>query len=316
MRKSLCTLALAATLAVVGGGTASASDYPTRPINWIVMWSAGGGTDSVSRIMAEYLGRELGQRIVVQNIVGGGGAIGYTAAKAARPDGYTLVTIQSDLAKFTPMSLADIRISDFEIIGAASVQAPILVVRGDSRFETLEDFLGAARENPNTVTVGVSDIGGVHHQPVVLLDDAAGSQVRAVAHEGSPQMAAGLLGGHVDVISSWVKQNASYVEDGQMRFLAYFGGDRLADFPDVPTVTELGYDVVWESPYGFGLPTGAPDEVVTRLKEALAAIWENEEFVAELVALGHVPVQRDGESYRQYLERIEQDIANVMRILN
>ena len=316
MRKPFGSLAMAAALAVAGSGIASASDYPTRTINWIVMWPAGGGTDSVSRIMAQYMERELGQRIVIQNIVGGGGSIGYTAAKAARPDGYTLVTIQSDLSKFAPMELADIAITDFEIIGAASVQAPILVTRGDSPFESLDDLLSAARDNPNTITVGVSDIGGVHHQPVVLLDDAAGTQVRAVAHEGSPQMAAGLLGGHVDAISSWVKQNASYVQGGQMRFLAYFGGERLSEFPDVPTVTELGYDVVWESPYGIGVPAGTPDAVVNRLAEALAAIWENEDFIAELVDLGHVPVQWDGEYYREYLERIEQDIANVMRILN
>lgn len=167
-----CSIAAAAALAI-SVGAEPAQAYPDRPIEFIVMWPAGGGADTATRIFTERLEQVLATDIVVRNMPGGGGSIGYTAAKAATPDGYTLTVIQGDLPKYEPMGLAPIAIDDFDIFAGFAFQSPMLVVRGDSEWESLEDFVAAAKANPGSISVGTTDIGGVFHQPLVLFTESA-----------------------------------------------------------------------------------------------------------------------------------------------
>jgi len=306
---------LAGAMAFTGAGLALAQQYPSRAIEWIVMWPAGGGADTATRTLLKYLEPELGQKVVVKNIVGGGGSIGYMASKQSRPDGYSLITINADLPKFTPMQLAAIKVEDFDLIGSFAGQSPIIIARADSPWKTLKDFEEDARKNPGKRTIGVSDIGGIHHQPVVLWAKAAGINVRAVAHAGSPQMNAAILGGHVDLISSYVRPAAPYIKDGKLRFLGYFGPERLEDYPETPTFKELGYDVVWDMPYGIGGPAGMPEEARKRLAAATAKVVKNPELKEALGKLGLQVVAQDGPAFKAYLGKLQSEIANVMTIL-
>jgi tripartite-type tricarboxylate transporter receptor subunit TctC len=296
-------------------GPATAQQYPTKPIEWIVMWSSGGGADTATRTFTRRFESELGQNIVVKNVTGGGGSIGYLTAKQARPDGYNLVTIQGDLPKFVPMQLADIKISDFDIIGGFAAQSPIIIARGDSPWKTLQEFVDDAKRNPGKRTIGVSDIGGVHHQPVVLWAKAAGIQIRAVAHAGSPQMNAAILGGHVDLVASYIRPAAPYVKEGKLRFLAYFGAERPADYPNTPTFKELGYDIVWEQPYGLGGPAGIPEAIKTKLAAAAAKVRKNTQFKSDINKLGLEVYDKNGPEFRDYLVEMQSDIGKVMAIL-
>lgn len=296
-------------------GPAAAQQYPTKAIEWIVMWSAGGGADTATRTFTRPLEAELGQKIVVKNIVGGGGSIGYLTAKQSRPDGYNLVTIQGDLPKFAPMQLAEIKVENFDIIGGFAAQSPIIVARGDSPWKTLQEFIDDAKRNPGKRTIGVSDIGGVHHQPVVLWAKAAGIQIRAVAHAGSPQMNAAILGGHVDLVASYIRPAAPYVKEGKLRFLGYFGANRPEDYPNTPTFKELGYDIVWEQPYGLGGPAGIPEVARTKLAAAAAKIRKTPQFKQELGNLGLEVYDKNGPEFRSYLLEMQDDIGDVMKIL-
>lgn len=312
-------LAVAGTAAAFTMGAsapAMAQDYPSRSLDWVVMWSAGGGADTATRVFTRHLEEELGQSIVVRNVTGGGGSIGYLEAQRQRPDGHHLVTIQGDLPKFNPMQLAPIEIDDFDHIAGFAVQSPIIIVRADSPWETLEDFVEDARANPGQRTIGVSDIGGVHHQPVVLWAEQAGIEIQAVAHDGSPQMNAAILGGHVDAISSYVRPAAPYVDEGQLKFLGYFGSTPPSAFPDVPTFLDLGYDVVWDQPYGMGAPAGIPDEARQKLAEAAERIWAKPEFVEELANLGLDLYDASGEEMREALLEMQTGIARVLEILH
>jgi len=293
----------------------ASAQYPTKSMEWTVMWPSGGGADTATRTFTKYLEAELGQKIIVKNVAGGGASIGYITAKQARPDGYGLVTIQGDLPKFEPMNLAPIKVDDFDIVAGFAVQSPIIVVRADAPWKTLQDFVEDAKRNPGQRTIGVSDIGGVHHQPVVLWAKAAGIKVRAVAHAGSPQMNAAILGGHVDLISSYVRPASPYVQEGKLRFLGYFGAERPEEFPNVPTFRELGYDIVWEQPYGVGGPKGLPSQAKDRLAAASKAIWDKPEFKAELAKLGLEVYRRDGADLRKSLLDMQAGIAEVIRIL-
>ncbi len=139
-------LGAAAAAVLAASGTALAKDYPTKPVSWIVTWPAGGGADTATRTFTKYLEKEIDGTIVINNVVGGGASIGYMTAKQARPDGYTLLTAQGDLPKFAPTKLAPIDIKDFDFIAGFAVQSPVLIVRADSPWKTLKDFVEDAKK--------------------------------------------------------------------------------------------------------------------------------------------------------------------------
>ena len=293
----------------------AAAEYPDKPIKWVVMWRAGGGADTATRALTKHMEKYLGQEIIVENITGGGGSIGYLAAKATKPDGYNLVTIQADLPKFRAIEAAPIDIDDFDIIGSHAYQSPMLATRSDATWKTMNDFIADANTHPNKYTVGVSDLFGAHNQPVALLEDLAGIQVRSVAHEGSPQMTAAILGGQVDLVSNWVRPMIPHIADGKLRLLAYGSAQRHAGYPDVPTLRELGYDVVIEFPYGVGGPKGMPEEAKRKLTEALAKAWEEPELREDLAKRGLTLFRKMGEDYRQHLIRMQRDIAKSVALI-
>lgn len=302
-------------ISVIPAMAAEKSNYPNKPIKWIVMWQAGGGGDTASRIFTKYLEQILGQKIIVENIIGGGGSIGYAAAKNARPDGYTLVVVQADLPKYKPMNLAPLAINDFDVIGSFCYQSPVIVAQSDSKWNTAMDFAEEAKKNPDKMTMGVSDIGGSHHQPLLLWMDQAGFKAKAIAHDGSPAMNAAILGGHVDVISSYLRPAIPYVKDGTLKFIGYFGGERHPDFPDVPTFKELGYDIVWEIPYGIGGPKGLPEDVKLILEEATKKVWEIPEFQAELEKLGQSVYKKDSAAYTEHLYKMQENITKALDLM-
>ncbi|MDA7948948.1 MAG: tripartite tricarboxylate transporter substrate binding protein [Hyphomicrobiaceae bacterium] len=313
-RELMLTSAGAALSSLLFPGAAFAA-YPTRNINWILMWRAGGGADTATRIFLKYAEKMLGKKVIVQNITGGGGAIGYTAAKSAKPDGYTLVTIQGDLPKFEPKALAPIKIDDFDIAAAFAFQSPVVVVRADAPWKSLEDFVKDMKDNPGKRTIGISDIGGTYHQPTALWADAAGFKLKAVTFPGSPQQAVALLGGHVDATVTWVKPNIPYVKEGKLKFLGYMGSKRLDDYPDVPTLSEVGYDVVWEHPYGIGGPKGMPKEALVALEETAKKVWEVPEFQAELDKLGLTVMRKGSADYRAHMHKMQSDMTKALKLI-
>ena len=305
---------LLATL-VLTGHSVAAEKYPKKNLNWIVMWKAGGGADTATRLFVKQFEKFIGKKVIVQNITGGGGSIGYTAAKNAKPDGYTLVTIQGDLPKFKPMGLAPVDIGDFDIMGGFAFQSPVIVARSDSPWKTAKDFVEDAKKKPGKLTVGVSDIGGTYHQPMVLWMQAAGFDAKAIVHEGSPQQTAALLGGHVDVNVTWVRPNIPYIKEGKLRFLGYISSERLPQYPDVPTFREFGWDVIWEHPYGIGGPKGLPEHAKKVLSEATKKVWKIPEFEKDLDKLGLSILKKDGPAYTEHMYKMQKDMTTALRII-
>ena len=307
---------IGAALIAVPLVSAAASDYPDKNIKCIVVWRAGGGADTATRIFNKYFETFLGRQVIVQNITGGGASVGYLAAKAARPDGYTLVTIQGDLPKFKPMKLAPIAVDDFDILEGYAYQAPVVVVRKDAPWNTIEEFVADCKANPGKRTIGVSDIGGTYHQPMVLWMDVAGFDAKAIAHPGSPQQTAALLGGHVDANITWVRPNIPYIKEGTLKFLAYMGSERLEEYPDVPTLKEKGWDITWEHPYGIGGPKGMPEAVKAKLSAATKKVWDVPEFEQDLKSLGLVLYRLDAQAFTKHMLKMEADMAKAIALIN
>ncbi|MFA5520604.1 MAG: tripartite tricarboxylate transporter substrate binding protein [Castellaniella sp.] len=302
-------------LSIACVSSVQASDYPNRTIEFIVMWPAGGGGDTATRIFAKYLEAELGQTIVVKNVVGGGGSVGYIMARQARPDGYTLVMINGDLAKYKPAKLASISLEEFDILGGFSAQAPILIVQSKSPWKNLSEFVDAAKENPDKITVGVSDIGGQHHVPILLWEKEVGINLRAVSHSGSSATNTAILGGHVDSVSSYIKPALPYIENETLRPLAYFGTNRAKTLPDIPTFQESGYEVSWIAPYGIGGPKGLSAEVKERLAVATKAAISNSQYLKDIEQLGLEPYPVTGAELKEDLLDIQAGYTKGLQLL-
>jgi len=302
--------------ALVPSACLAASDYPKKDIKWIVMWRAGGGADTATRIFTKQFEKIIGKKVIVENITGGSATVGYLAAKSARPDGYTLVTIQGDLPKFEIMKLAPIAIDDYDILPSFAFQSPVIAVRSDAPWKTIEEFVADAKKRPEQITVGITDIGGIYHQPLVLWEEAAGFRVKPIYHKGSPDQAAALLGGHVQANVTWIRPNISYVKEGKVRFLAYMSMERHPEYPDVPTLREKGWDIHYEHPYGVGGPKGLPEDVKKVLSDATKKVWDIPEFEADLDKMGLSVFRLDGPAYTRHIKDMQKNSARAIKIID
>ena len=296
------------------GVALAASDYPTKRVDYIVPYRPGGLSDTIVRAHAQALERILGEKIVVKNITGGGGAVGFVVAKAEKPDGYTLAHASSDLPRYRLANLAEVGAEDFDILGGLAATSPIVLVRSDSSWKSLEEFVAAAKKSSSKMSIGVSDLGGYHHLPMLLMEDAAGFKAKAIAHQGSADNTASLLGGHVDLIVGEMAPAKGHIQQGKLRLLATFGTKRLAEFPNVPTVEEL-YGVNWLGSLGWGAPKGLPADVKKKLAETNAKVWSSPDFVKRVEGYGFEVLKLDGDAYAASLEKLKGSTAKALKLM-
>lgn len=270
-----------ATLGIALAGPALA-EFPQKDITMIVPWSAGGGTDTIARSLVADAENCLGANVNVVNRTGAVGATGMGATASARPDGYTIGLVTFQLSAYEPMGMVDLAPDDFDLLQLINQSAGAISVSSDSQFQTLDDLMKYASENPGVVTVGHSGTGGSWHLSVATLADAHDAAFNYVPFDGSANIRTALLGGHIAVSTSGADEMKQLSEAGEVRILAVVATDRLAGFPDVPTIGEAGYPL--ESPIydwrGLAAPRGLPDDVKAKLVEGLKACYDSESFQA------------------------------------
>jgi tripartite-type tricarboxylate transporter receptor subunit TctC len=255
-------------IACLGSAVAAAQNFPARPVTLIVPWPAGGSTDQVMRALATATEKYLGQPIVVENRPGAAGTLGATAMVAAKPDGYTLTQIpitvfrNPHLGKVGYEPLADLTY----ILGISGYTFGV-VVRADSPWNTWADLVAYAKANPGKLSYGTPGANTSLH---VTMEDIAhryGIQWTQVPFRGNADNMTALLGGHVDAAADatgW----GPHVDAGKLRLLVTWGAQRTKRWPNAPTLKELGFDVVSNSPYGIAGPKGLDPKVVKILHDA------------------------------------------------
>ena len=264
-RRLLTAAALAAAAPTL---RAQPAGWPARPITLIVPWPAGGSTDRHLRALAEIASKSLGQNVIIQNQPGGGGTTGPgTMALTAKPDGYTVAQFPMGMLRIPHMQkTAWNPLTDFSFILGVTGYTFGFVVRSDSPYKTLADYLDAARKQPGKIDFGSTGIGTSPHLLLEEVADVAKVQLNHIPFKGNADLMQALLGGHVMAASDatgWDK----FVESGQMRLLVTFGESRTKRWPTVPTARELGYKVVGNSPYGLVGPKGMDPAVVKALHD-------------------------------------------------
>ncbi|MCE3026685.1 tripartite tricarboxylate transporter substrate binding protein [Salinicola sp. DM10] len=300
--RTLATVALA-TLALAASSLPAFAAYPDKPIEVIVGYSAGGGTDVLARVVSKYLERELGEdaSVVVKNQPGAGGQIGFTSVATTKPDGYTLGTFNLPAAMaMTYDRKAAYDVDSFDYLANVVHDPNTLVVSRQSPYHTLDDLIQAARAQPGSISVALSALGGNDHFSALLLAAATDTQFNLIPFNGASMARTALLGGHVAVGTMALSQTIGFDDD--LRVLAVLDDKRSPFAPDVPTAKEQGYAIEMGSYRGFVAPKGLPDEVSSRLRAAFAALADNTALHDELAAQGNALDIQVGDDYRALAE--------------
>ena len=305
MKKSMLTLCLVGLLALAFAVPVQAADYPKDPIELIVAYSAGGGTDAGARMLTKAAAKYIPQPLVVVNKPGAGGEIGFTALAKAKPDGYTIGFINPPSTVLLPlMRKTGYQMSDFKFIINIVLDPGLLAVRADSPFKTLDDFIKAAKANPGTLSISNAGVGSDAHMSVIDFAQKAGIKINPVPFKGAAPARTAALGGHVDAVVMKVGETKTYVQSKQARVLAVMSEKRVKDFPDVPTFKEKGLDIIMAASRGIAGPKDMPDSVVKYLHDKLKKTIEDPEFIAMMNKTGIGISYMGPEEYKKFCDQL------------
>lgn len=287
------------------------AQYPERPIEMIVAYSAGGGTDVAARTLESFIEKYLGGDITVVNKPGAGGEIGFTALATAEPNGYTIGFINTPNALSIPIERETrYSLESFAPVANIVTDPGGISVAPDSRFQNLQDLVEYAKENPGELTYGTTGIGSDDHLAMLTLERQTGAKFQHVPFEGAAKVRAALLGGHIDLGVINVSEVVSEAREGQLRILGQMAEERWEEAQDVPTFREQGYDIVAGSNRGIAAPAGTDPEVIQKLASAIEQTINDPEFrqkaQEQALPLDYVGPEAYGELLRSESDRLRE----------
>jgi len=299
MRTLLHACAMLATLAAALPVLA-ADDYPSKPVEFIVPWSPGGGSDTLMRIVSNNVEPFLGEPMPVINMPGVGGTVGLKEAASRAADGYTVSQVHEGLLTAGATGVTDLKWDDFDLIALMTASPQLIAVNAERPYDTFEAFIAYAKENPGAIRFGVT-LGGVPHLHAAMIEDAFGVEFAYVGYEGTGERIRALVGGNLDAAISDIPSGGQFVEAGDLRFLATGAAERLDEAPDVPTLKELGAELELLVTRGLVMPKDSPQGVKDTLEKALAEMAGDEGFVTQIGNAGASVDFRGQADYANYL---------------
>jgi tripartite-type tricarboxylate transporter receptor subunit TctC len=276
-RLAIGFLVLVVGLAMVGVGAAAAAGFPTKRITYNICFNPGGESDITARFQEAPLKKILGQDIAINYKIGGGGALCWSELVQTKPDGYTIAGHNLPHIALQPLEMgnAGYKTLDLKNIYFFESTPNLLLVRIDSPYKTLKDFVEYAKKTPGAVTVGGSGTSSANDLGTTMLNKAAGIQLTYVPFGGTGSAVPALLGSHVTALMSYSTMAIQYA--GKFRALAVASETRMEVLPDVPTFKELGYDIVEGAYRGVAAPPGTPDDVIKILASAFETVHKDPE---------------------------------------
>ena len=304
MKRNVLRTVLAAGFALAASVGAQAQNFPARPVTLIVPWPAGGSTDVGMRALASAAEKHLGQSIVVENRPGGSGTLGPgQMAATARPDGYTIAQIPITVFRFPFMTKTTFDPStDFTYIIGVSGYTFGVVVRDDAPWKSFQDLTADAKSNPGKINYGTPGAGTSLHITMEQIARQQGIKWTHVPFKGNAESMNALLGGHIHVVadsSGW----AQLVNAGRFRLLVTWGVARTKNWPDVPTLREIGIDMVSNSPFGIAGPKGMDPKIVRVLHDAFKKGLEEPSYAAAVANLDQELFYLSSEDYQNFAMR-------------
>ncbi|MBB1595642.1 tripartite tricarboxylate transporter substrate binding protein [Achromobacter sp. UMC46] len=307
-RRRLAILAAAAAGALTllpGAATAQAGAWPAKPVKLVVPFPAGGSTDSVGRLLAAELSKELGQSVIVENKGGANGNIGSDAVAKAEPDGYTLLLsgVGSNAISYAIYQKMPYSDSDFAHISLLATGPNVLVANMEFPGKTFADFIRLARDNPGKYTHASSGSGSSGHLAMEMLEQDAKIDLVHVPYKGGAAAITDMIGGRVAVMFLNQDTLLPQVTSGKLRALAVASPKRNPAYPDTPTVAESGYPgFAAESWFGLSAPAKTPPAVIQRLNQATVKALASPEIRQKLESVGFVVVGDDPKSFSAFVD--------------
>ncbi|HYG88747.1 MAG TPA: tripartite tricarboxylate transporter substrate binding protein [Azospirillum sp.] len=297
--------AVAATVVSVGLLTtgASAAEYPAKPIELIVPYAPGGGTDLVARAFADAAKKHLPQSIGVVNKTGGAGAVGLSEIMAARPDGYKIGVGTVEITMLPHMGVARFSVDDFTPIARLNAEPSAITVNVDAPWKTVEEFLDYAKANAGKIRIGNSGTGAIWHLAAEALEDKAGVQFNHVPYDGANPAVTALLGKHIEAVTVSPAEVVNHVSAGKLRILAVMADTRAANFPDVPTLKEKNIDLSIYTWRGIVVPKKTPQAIVDTLRAAAKNTADEQAFRESLAKMNLTHAYADGPAFRTVMEK-------------
>jgi tripartite-type tricarboxylate transporter receptor subunit TctC len=313
LKKSLFVLLTISLL--IGAPVFGKTDFPNKPIKLVVPWSAGGGTDAVARALAQTGKKYLGVPVVVENKPGGSGAVGLGQVMAARPDGYTLAILPVELGFLDKQGIYPFSFKNFTRIMNLNTDPAALTVKADSKWNTLQDFIKYAKENPGKVKIGNSGTGVLWHLAAASLAKTTDINVTHVPFDGAAPAIAAVLGNHIDAVTVSGAEVSAQVKGGEMKILAILGDKRLAIFPNVPTALELGVKVNINTFRGLGGPARISNDRVKILHNGFKKMMEDPAFTSVMKKMGLGIDYRNTKDYIKLTNDTAKALAPVLKNL-
>ena len=293
---------LAAASIAAPSFSALAQAFPAKPIKLIIAFPAGGPTDITMRSLADNASKILGQPVIIENKPGAGGTLPAQQLQTSQPDGYTLAQIPLGVFRLpytTKISWDPVK--DISYVINVTGYAFGMVVPADSPLKTWTHFVGWAKANPGRLTYGSTGTLTSPHLTTELIAQKLGIQLQHVPYKGSADLAQAIVGGHI-MAASDSTGFAPLVEAGKLRVLNTWGEQRLAKFPDAPTLKELGIDIVQNSPFGIGAPRGTPAAVIKRLHDSFKKAMDDASYVQALARYDMVPMYMSSTGYAKFAQ--------------
>ena len=315
--------ALLAVLLLIAGSTVVAparANYPERPLTMVVPFPPGGVADTVARPIAEALARELKQPVVIENRGGAGGAVGIGQVARAPADGYTLLM---SLSSISILPEADrildrkpqYQLNQLQPIARITADPTVLVVRADAPWKTVEEFVADAKRRPTAYNYGSSGNYGTMQVPMEMLKAAAGFRMTHIPYTGAGPAVVALLGGQVDVLASGPSSVVQHIRAGKLRALAHWGHQPLAALPEVPSLTERGFNVQFVQWSGIFVPSDTPAAAVQRLREAVRKVATDPAVQQTVLRAGSPIEYLDAPEFNDYWQKDVKAIAEVVKLI-
>lgn len=293
MKKARIAAVVAALMAAAGfAGGAAAEDYPTRPITMVVPFAAGGPTDTVARLVAESMSKDLGQQILVENVGGAGGTLGASRVAKADPDGYTLLLHHIGMATSAVLyrKLPYDTLNAFEYVGLVTDVPMTIVARSDFEPTGLKGLIDYVKANGDKVTMANAGVGAASHLCGMLFMSKIGAQLTTVPYKGTGPAMTDLVGKQVDFMCDQTTNTTNQIKAGKIKAYATTTKERVSSLPDVPTAAEAGlpdFEVgIW---HGIYAPKGTSPEITAKLSAALQKALKDPLVVKRFADLGTAP---------------------------
>jgi len=300
-------------------GLAGAQAWPNRPIQLIVPWAAGGGTDTVARIFAQGLQTEIGQPVNVVNRTGGAGITGHSAIATAAPDGYTLGIGTSEFATFRTMGQSELGPADFDLLSRVALLPADVTVNAGAPWRDFQSFAAALKEGRKGAITGSGvGPGGSWHLACAGMCRALGlpaDQVRWIPSTGGAPALQDLVAGGIGLFTGSPVEAQSLASAGRVRVLAVMAENRMGTFPDVPTLKQAGLDWVYQNWFALVAPKGIPAETRAALLAAAGRAHNRTDVREQMTARGIVPVWESPAQFAAFVAQFGETTSTLLREL-